>query len=114
MAGVFVVGMDWKMRTGVRAELLGRGIEALGMECMDDALGMFERGEIPSAIVVDADCLKHDTKLDAFAHRVPILVVASRTVKARRTPASATVIYRPVSVGDIVGRVLELLQGQAA
>ena len=114
MAGVIVAGMDWKLRAGVRAELLGRGIEALGMERMDDALNQFARGDFPSAIVVDADSLGRDTVLDALARRVPILVVASRTVQTSRLPAGATVVYRPVSVGEIVSRVIELLQGQAA
>jgi DNA-binding response OmpR family regulator len=114
MAGVIVVGMDWKLRAGVRAELLGRGIEALGMENLVDALREVERGGIPSAIVVDAECLAGATGLDALARRVPVLVVASRAVQTPRTPLAATVIYRPVSIGEIVSRVLELLQGQAA
>lgn len=114
MAGVLVVGMDWKLRAGVRAELVGRGIEALGMESVDEALRDVARGEIPSAIVVDADCLGRASGLDALARRVPILVVASRALQPPRLPAAANVIYRPVSIGEIVSRVLQLLQGQAA
>lgn len=115
MPSVFVVGADWNLRGGVRAELRERGVEALGMECLEDAATTIATGTVPAAIVVDAECLDAGTSaLEAIARRLPIVVIASRAVEPPALPAAATVLYRPVSVGEIVNRVIELLQGQAA
>jgi DNA-binding response OmpR family regulator len=115
MPSVFVVGADWKLRAGVRAELRERGIEALGMEKMEDALGAVAQGPLPAAIVVDAESLDpRAAGVETLARRVPFLVVATRTVEAPRLEGAAAVMYRPVSVGEVVERVMELLQGRAA
>jgi DNA-binding response OmpR family regulator len=115
MPSVFVVGADWKLRGGVRAELRERGVEALGMERMDDAMRAVAGGEIPAAIVVDAECLDAGAAgLDALVRRVPILVVASGAVETPSFPSGVIVMRRPVSIGEVVNRVIELLQGQAA
>ena len=37
MPTVFVIAQDWQLRTSVRAELREQGVEALGMERVDDA-----------------------------------------------------------------------------
>ena len=115
MPSVFVVGADWNLRGGVRAELRERGVEALGMERLDDAMRAIAAGQIPAAIVVDAECLAAGVAgLDALARRVPFLVVATRSMETPALPRGAVVLHRPVSVGEVVNRVIELLQGQAA
>jgi len=49
-----------------------------------------------------------------LARRVPVIVVASRTTQVPEFPSAAAVLHRPVSVGEIVLRVKELLAGEAA
>jgi hypothetical protein len=85
------------------------------MERLDDAATTISTGTVPAAIVVDAECLEAGSAgLEAMARRLPVLVIASRTVALPALPAAAAVLYRPLTVGEIVARVIELLQGQAA
>src|SRR5262249_58954692 len=51
---VFVISKDWTLRALVRAELRHAGIEALGMESVDDAGRAIAEGHAPSAIGLDA------------------------------------------------------------
>ncbi len=119
MPTVFVISADWTLRALVRAELLGAGIQAMGMESADDVGGALARGIQPSAIVLDAALIDDaSSKLGNLLKNVPAVVVASRTEDAARGSSislpTATVLYRPVRVGEIVARVRELLAGQTA
>jgi DNA-binding response OmpR family regulator len=114
MPTVFVIGEDWHLRANVRAELRNQGIEALGMETLDDAAQALARGAVPDAIVLDASCRPiADAKLAEFARHAPLIVVASRTAAAPALDAAAAVLWRPVRVGEVVEKVRELLKGQA-
>ena len=102
------------LRAGVRAELREKGIEALGMETLDDAAKAIAAGQMPSAVVLEAGAGETNPQpLEQLAHRVPVIVVASRTEKTQ-VESAAAVLYRPVRVGDVVARVLQALQGYAA
>ena len=116
---MFVVSKDWTLRATVRAELLHAGVEALGMESVDDLARTVAEGKMPSAVVLD---VAGDAALSApatraavanLAKRVPVVVVASR-VEPPPELEGAAVIYRPARVGEIVARVQQLLAGQAA
>jgi DNA-binding response OmpR family regulator len=115
MPTVFVVAQDWMLRAGVRAELREKGIEALGMETIEDAARAIAAGQMPSAIVLESGAEgTHNTAAGQLARGVPTLVIASH-VKQNEIPATAAaVLYRPASVGEIVARVLELLKGLPA
>ena len=110
----FIIAQDWMLRTGVRAELREKGIEALGMESLDDATKAIAAGQMPSAVVLEAGAGKASPQaLEQLARRVPVIVVASRWEPAPLESAAA-VLHRPVRVGDVVARVLQALQGHPA
>lgn len=115
---VFVISKDWTLRALVRAELRHAGIEALGMESVDDAGRAIAEGHAPSAIVLDAaqepDASMERQALRNLAGRVPVVLVASRVERAVPLEGAAALVYRPVRVIEIVARVKELLGGQAA
>jgi len=101
------------LRTGVRAELREKGIEALGMESLDDAAKAIAAGQMPSAVVLEAGAgAENPQALEQWARRVPVIVVASRWDPPLES--AAAVLYRPVRVGDVVARVLQALQGHPA
>ncbi len=111
---VFVVARDWMLRSGVRAELRERGIEALGMESSDDVGKALAEGTGPTAIVLDAtEDTPGNPVLRELARRVPVVLIASRTLKPLPFPA-AVVLNRPVRIGDVVACVCRILQGCAA
>jgi len=118
MAGmpiVFVIGKDWTLRATVRAELRELGVEALGMESVDDAARVLAEGMMPSAVVLEATVEDAaNPALGLLAKRVPIIVVASRSEPAPALEGAAAVLYRPVRVGEVVARVKRLLEGHAA
>ena len=123
MPRVFVISEDWSLRALVRAELLHAGVHALGMDSVGDLAVALARGDTPSAIVLDAAAIERATgptraALAKLARRVPIVLVASRSEISGKpaTPLEgvAAVLVRPVTVGEIVARVLGLLRGQAA
>jgi DNA-binding response OmpR family regulator len=118
MPTVFVISKDWTLRVTVRAELLHAGVEALGMESVDDAARVLAQGKTPSAVVLDA--VREDAApstraaLANLAKRVPVVVVASRTESVPPLEGAVALLYRPVRVDEIVARVKQLLKGQAA
>lgn len=106
---VFVLAKDWALRTAVRAQLRETGIEALGMDSVDDIARLLPSGRPPDAVVLEASAeLLGDTRIQKLIHRVPAILIASRTV-AVPLPAGPAVLYRPVRIGDIVDRVSKLL-----
>ncbi len=108
---VFVIATDWKLRAGVRAELREMGIEAMGMESVDDAGRAIARNEMPGAIVFEATSeLMGSAAVQDLVRKVPTIAIASRT-ETVEIPRGAEVIYRPVSVGEIVERVRKILKG---
>ncbi|HEV2315810.1 MAG TPA: hypothetical protein VGR94_10925 [Candidatus Acidoferrales bacterium] len=112
MPVVYVIGEDWTLRAGVRAELRERGVEALGMETSADASAALAAGQTPSAIVLDANSkAASDPTLQKLVGRVPSVVVASRTSSVRLGSATKT-LFRPVQIRAIVTAVVDLLKGQ--
>jgi hypothetical protein len=134
MPVVFVIARDSKLRVAVRAELRERGIEALGMESPDEAGRAVAAGEMPSVVVIEGlPELIADAAIQQLMKRVPTVVVASRIEKISlaseatlpavhmaeresRLAAQASInirgkiLYRPVTVGEIVTQVLELMK----
>jgi DNA-binding response OmpR family regulator len=114
MPTVFVIGDDWHLRANVRAELREQGIEALGMETLDAAEQALAQGSVPDAIVADASSGRIDgTRLAALARHAPLIVVATRTAAAPASDSAAAILWRPVSVGEVVEQILHFLKGQA-
>jgi hypothetical protein len=143
MPVVFVIAHDSKLRVAVRAELRERGVEALGMESPDEAGRAVAAGEIPAAVVIEGiPEFTAAAAMQQLMKRVPAVVVSSRIDKIslpadpngpadsaardndehdpnRASQSSANIrgkiLYRPVTVGQIVTQVVELLkQGYAA
>jgi DNA-binding response OmpR family regulator len=115
MPVVFVIARDWNLRTGVRAELRERGVEALGMDVPADAGRAIASGQLPAVVVLEAiPELAGDPGLRKLVESVPTILIASRTETVPLPPVD-TVFYRPVRVGEIVARVHELIaHGHAA
>jgi DNA-binding response OmpR family regulator len=111
---VFIIAEDWTLRTGVRAELRERGIEALGMDSAADAGSALAAGEMPAAIVLEAESrAARDPAVRQLAARAPTILIASHT-RAAPAIAAVKILFRPVRIGEIVAAVLALLQGQMA
>jgi hypothetical protein len=112
---VFIVARDWQLRAGLRAELREGGIDALGIDSAEDAGRSFAEGEMPAVVVLEATAeFAANAAIQSLVKRVPTVLIASRTETVPLPPAAA-VFYRPVSIGEITNRVLELLKtGHAA
>jgi hypothetical protein len=118
---VFIIARDWILRTSVRAELREQGIDALGMDSPDDVGRAIASRQTPAVVVLEgtAEFVSHPG-IQSLIHRLPTVLIASRTeripLRTREgSTAQLAVLYRPVRVGDVVSRVMSLLQkGQAA
>lgn len=107
---VFIIARDWQLRAGLRAELREHGVDALGMNSAEDAGRAFAEGPMPALVVLEATAeFTGNAALQSLVKRVPAILIASRTETVSLPPAAA-VFYRPVSIGDITERVLELLK----
>jgi hypothetical protein len=115
---VFVIARDWALRTSVRAELRERGVDALGIDSPDDVGKAIASNQMPAVIVLEGTAdLASNSSIQELVFRVPTVLIASRTERIplvsseeRGRRLHGTVLYRPVRVGEIVFRVLELLQ----
>ncbi|MGA9882807.1 MAG: hypothetical protein WBQ34_03705 [Candidatus Acidiferrales bacterium] len=115
MPVVLVIARDWALRTSVRAELLEIGIHAMGIESPDEVRRIIATGQLPAAIVVEACAgLADDPRIFNLIARVPAVLIASR-VETVPLPPAAAVFYRPVRIGEIIAKVLEVAKkGRAA
>jgi len=116
MPVVLIVSGEWNLRGAVRVELREAGIDALGMESVEDMARTIASGLAPSLIVLDgAQLHKMETRAAVrnLASRVPILVIDSRVRPAPALPGAQT-IPRPVQVKEIVARVLAILSSRAS
>jgi DNA-binding response OmpR family regulator len=116
MPVVFIVSGEWDLRGTVRAELREAGIEALGMETIEDMAQTIARGKAPSLVVLDGTQLHQmETRqaLQNLASRLPFLVIDSRLSPAPPLPGAKTIL-RPVQVKEIVARVLTMLSSPAS
>lgn len=111
MSAVFVIAQDWTLRTAVRAELLEKGIDALGMESGDDLPRTLKASELPCAVVLEAIAeLLDNPAIQNLLRRVPVVLIASHTLTVP-LPDAQVILYRPLRIGEIVDRVIELLEG---
>ena len=111
MPVVFIVSGEWDLRGAVRAELREAGIEALGMESVEDMARMISSGIAPALVVLDGAQLRGPETREALQNlssRLPLLVIDSRLNPAPPLPNAHTIL-RPVQVKEIVARVLEML-----
>ncbi len=109
MQTVFIIAGDVRLRTGVRAELRERGVEALGMEMTRDMRAALARGLWPDVILLeDSARAADDSVLRRVGKRVPVVLVASRMTR-QDFPFAAEVLSGPVSIDDIVKAVLRRL-----
>ena len=116
MPVVFIVSGEWDLRGAVRAELRETGIEALGLETVEDMARTISGGIAPSLLVLDgAQLHKSETRqaLQNLSSRLPLLVIDSRLSPAPALPGAQTIL-RPVRVKDIVARVLIMLSSRAS
>jgi hypothetical protein len=116
MPVVFIVSGEWDLRGAVRAELREAGIEALGMETVEDMAQTIAGGIAPALVVLDgAQLHRPETRqaLQNLSSRMPMLVIDSRLNPASPLPGAQT-IFRPVQVKGIVARVLGMLSSPSS
>ncbi len=132
---VFVISDNWMLRTGVRAELRERGIEAMGIESAREAMRRIDTGALPAVLVIDAgtgagtgvgvatgrptgnwdsvDVGGEDGAIGRLIDSgVPAILISSRTVTSPPWKP-AVLLPRPVRVDEITVAVLRLLKGDA-
>lgn len=116
MPTVFIIGEDWKLRGALRAELLEQGIEALGFASLGDAARHAEASAGPDLVVLDASTAIPDDPVAAasLTRHAALLAVVSGISDTPQLPPHAVLMRRPVRVSEIVLRVRQMLEGQAA
>lgn len=108
---VVLVSPDLKTRSLMRAQLLEEGLQVSAFQSLGDARQwLFIGGRVPDLLVMDVwrhtPSLEDLTRLSDISDRCPIVFL---TGARDRVPADleviGEVIRRPVSIGDVVGRI---------
>jgi hypothetical protein len=109
---VWIIDADHWPRAELRALLVERGYDAVGIETLGDAVMRTRapRAELPSVIVVDLSALDGSEALlpALFATRVPAIGVAGAVEGERasvRDGGWAVFLRRPVTLGEIADAV---------
>jgi DNA-binding NtrC family response regulator len=121
MPEVFVVSKDWILRAALLAELREAGLNAHGMDSLSSVSETLARGEFPTVAVVDAameETPSDGAALASLARHTCLVVVASHVQPgmgaAEWMRRAAEILNRSVRIGEIVLRVKEFVEGQAA
>lgn len=107
---VWVIDADQWPRAMLRAELIERGFDAVGFITIRDAIGAL-MARRPEAIVVDARGQPVEQIGRLAKIGVPMIVVAG-AMEIAELPEVATVVRRPVSLGDLAQRVENVLEDE--
>ncbi len=105
---VFIVGRDWKFRALLRAELVEKGFEAMGLESLDEAGRLLASGTLPRLTVFDMtdfDAARDLARLLALAKSGRLLLLISPGMALPQELCSATTMARPVAIGTIVEEI---------
>jgi hypothetical protein len=112
MAGVVLVGKDWKTRALLRAQLLEEGVEVEAYETLQDAVLQAVVPALPTLLVADltaSDDIGAD--IHSFADwvaRVPTWILASHSLQIARQLEGCNcerIFFRPVDVGELVSLI---------
>ena len=114
--GVWIVDADHWPRAELRALLIERGYDAMGIETLADAVlrARLPGAALPAIIVVDLAAQDTGAALLAalFATRVPVIAIGGAIEweqESVRGGAWATRLHRPISLGDIAEAVARVL-----
>lgn len=110
MAQVVLIGRDWKTRALLRAQLLEEGVEAAAYETPADAVQAFSNH--PTLILADISGSDEPSseldQLARWARFIPAWILASRSLiggSALEGRGFERIIFRPVTIGDLVAAV---------
>lgn len=112
-----LVMKDWKERAFLRAELLEHGIRTLAVETADDADEWISDERVIPLIVIYDNRLQENPSEDVkrlrkFISTIPVLILAGAEEKNTgeiRSLGFDHIILRPVSIGEVVKKVKEIL-----
>jgi DNA-binding response OmpR family regulator len=115
---ILIAGKDWQARALLRAQLLEEGFEVEAYETIPEALATLQAGpQLPDLMIADisaSDDPSADVEaLSAYAHKVPIWVIASRSYiieKGLRGHGFEMILLRPVDVGELVDQIKQRLE----
>ena len=118
MSQILIAGKDWQARALLRAQLLEEGFEVEAYETIPEALATLQAGpQLPDLMIADisaSDDPSADVEaLSAYAHKVPIWVIASRSYiieKGLRGHGFEMILLRPVDVGELVDQIKQRLE----
>jgi DNA-binding response OmpR family regulator len=114
-----IVIKDWKERAFLRAELIEEGIRTLAVQTMDEAEEWLSDPRLlPLVIIYDTQSQENTSedikRLSKYTSKLPVLILTS-SLKEKifnfKELGFKHVIRRPMSIGDVVGRVKEILRG---
>ena len=116
---VILLGKDWKSRALLRAQLIEDGIEVKAFDAVADAIEAAAGDRGPAPLLIADLAGSDDPTLEAaqlahWRHRIPIWIIASRSViDARELEGRGfeAILYRPVDVGDLVQRIKRRVGG---
>jgi DNA-binding NtrC family response regulator len=113
---VWIVDAEQWPRACLRGELIERGYDAVGFETIPDALFALGRQPPPALVVVDLTGQTGQVAaLEAFARRGCPLLLITGAVEASAAHAAppATLLTRPVTLGEVADAVARLLGRRA-
>lgn len=112
-----VVVKDWRERAFLRAELIEEGIRTLAVETLNEAKEWLDDPRmLPIIIIYDTqfqDSASQDIKYLREYSRAPVLILTGSAEKKAHEIENLGfkhIISRPVTIGDITGRVKEILK----
>lgn len=109
---VFIIGRDWKFRALLRAELLEKGLEAMGFESLDEAGQLVGSGTLPHLTVFDVtdyDAGRDLDRLLALGKSGRLLLLVSPGTKLPQELSVAATLSRPVTIGTVVEEITRCL-----
>ena len=108
---IALVAADWRTRALLRAQLIEEGFAVKAFESIHDAAEAFAGAAEPGLLLVELSGGESSAELEqlsAWAARVPVWVIASRSLGGAAGLGERgfeRILFRPIDVGELVEQI---------
>lgn len=109
---IVLVGKDWSARALLRAQLIEEGLAVEAHETAGAALEGRKAGTFPALLIADLTASENPAaevdQLTRWTKRIPIWVVASRTLRVEGGldgRGFELILFRPLDAGNLVDQI---------
>lgn len=104
---IFIVSLDWKLRSYLKAELLARNLESMCLEKLEDLEKYLLGNEKMLALFIDCKDMTYHDLLNSIYNLEKITILLD---PPKELIGQFTILKRPLTISDCVNEILNKIK----